>query len=361
MPCPSCSNRCWLYVPKRAKPVELNPAQHPRLYQFIAHLCDLLRVRVPGRIYLDCDLNASAGLRRGALSFFGNNLVLTVGLPLVAGLNTRQFAAVIAHELGHCTQALAMRLGYVIDGVNRWFSRVVYERDTWDEALAEWSDSVEDWRLSLIVACIHLAVWLSRKVLALLMLAGHAASCFLSRQMEYHADACAMVVAGSAGLESLLLRLREQAVLEHLACDALRHLWNKRHLSPDNVPDFLDQLERRAPADFHDQARQTLLNETAGWFATHPTAAQRIRKARQREEPGIFSLEEPARALFTDFTATARVVTGRHYCQNLRLAVTQPMLRPVSDFFDAAGNSGSEAPSPQPTRRARARTVPELM
>ena len=186
---------------KRAKPVELNPAQHPRLYQFIAHLCDLLRVRVPGRIYLDRDLNASAGLRRGALSFFGNNLVLTVGLPLVAGLNTRQFAAVIAHELGHCTQALAMRLGYVIDGVNRWFSRVVYERDTWDEALAEWSDSVEDWRLSLIVACIHLAVWLSRKVLALLMLAGHAASCFLSRQMEYHVDACAMVVAPSAGLD----------------------------------------------------------------------------------------------------------------------------------------------------------------
>ena len=101
---------------------------------------------------------------------------------------------------------------------------------------------------------------------------------------------------------------------------------------PDNVPDFLDQLERRALADFHDQARQTLLNETAGWFATHPTAAQRIRKARQREEPGIFSLEEPARALFTDFTATARVVTRRHYCQNLRLAVNQPMLRPVSDF-----------------------------
>jgi len=43
--------------PKRAEPIELNPAQLPWLYQFIAHLSDLLRVSMPKRIYLDCDLN----------------------------------------------------------------------------------------------------------------------------------------------------------------------------------------------------------------------------------------------------------------------------------------------------------------
>jgi hypothetical protein len=114
----------------------------------------------------------------------------------------------------------------------------------------------------------------------------------------------------------------------------------RRHQLPDSVPDFLDQLERRAPADFHEEARQTLLNETAGLFATHPTAAQRIQKARQRDEPGIFNLERPARALFNDFAAAARSVTSRHYRQNLRLPVTQPMLKPVSDFFqdDERGN-----------------------
>jgi Zn-dependent protease with chaperone function len=319
--------------PKRAEPIELNPAHHPRLYQFIAHLSDGLRVSMPKRIYLDCDLNASAGLRRGWMSFLGHDLVLTLGLPLIAGLNTRQFAAVVAHELGHCTQGLAMRLGFIIDSIDRWFLRVVYERDTWDEALDDWSNSTEDWRLSLVVACAHLAVWLSRKVLTLLMMLGHAASCFLSRQMEFHADACAMGVAGSGGLESLLIRLRELTVLEHLAYGALHQIWQKRHQLPDNVPDFLEQLERRVPAGFHDQTRQTLLNETAGFFATHPTACQRIQKARQRAQPGIFGLERPARALFNDFAGTARLVTGRHYRQTLRLAVTNPMLKPVTDFF----------------------------
>jgi Zn-dependent protease with chaperone function len=320
-------------TPKRAEPVELNPAQHPRLFQFIAHLSDLLYVSMPKRIYLDCEVGASAGFRGGWLSLLGNDLVLTLGLPLVAGLNTRQLAAVVAHELGHCTQALAMRLGYVIDRINRWFFRVVYERDTWDDSFEEWANSVDDWRLSLIVACARLAVWLSRKVLALLMLTGHAASCFLSRQMEFHADACAVSVVGSAGMESLLLRLREQVLLERLAYDGLQHFWQTRHQLPNSLPDFLGQLEERLPREFHDQSRLTLLNETVGLFATHPTAAQRIQKARQRATEGIFVLERPARWLFNDFGATSQLVTGRHYRENLRLAVTGPMLKPADDLF----------------------------
>ncbi len=189
---------------KRAEALELNPSQHPRLYQFIAHLSDLLRVSMPRRIYLDCELNA---------------------------------------------------------------------------------------------------------------------------------DACAMSVAGSAGLESLLIRLRELTVLEHLAYEGLQQFWREGHQLPNSVPDFLEQLEQRLPPEFHKQAQLTLLNETAGLFATHPTGAQRIRKARRRGEPGIFALEKPARALFSDFAGTAQIVTARHYRQTLRLAVTPPMLKPVSAFF----------------------------
>jgi len=224
--------------PKRATPIELNPAQHPRLYQFIAHLSDLLGVSVPKRIYLDCDLNASAGFRRGWLSFLGNDLVLNLGLPLVAGLNTRQFAAVVSHELGHCTQ------------------------------------------------------W-----------------------------------------------------LEQMGYGALNQIWQKRHQLPDSLPDFLDKLEGGLPDNFHENARLTLLNETAGVFATHPTAAQRIQKARRRYDPGVFAIEKPARQLFRDFAATAQVVTARHYRQNLRLAVTNPMLKPVGDFFQQPKPVASEEPT----------------
>lgn len=325
--------------PKTADPLELDPAKHQRLYQFIAQICDLLRVSMPKRIFLDCNLNAGAGFRRGFLSFFGHDLVMIIGLPLVAGLNTRQFAVVIAHELGHCTQGMAMRLTYVIDQVDRWFLRVIYERDSWDESFEEWADSVEDWRLSLIVGCAGVAIWVSRKVLALLMLIGHAASCFLARQMEYHADACSMAIAGSEALESLQLRLREQSILEELAYDGLQEIWQKRNQLPDSLPGFLEHLEAGMPANFHEQAQHTLLNETAGLFATHPTAAQRIRKARRSAQPGVFALEKPARALFHDFPRVAQVVTACHYRQTLGLPVTNPMLKPVAEFFPARRES----------------------
>jgi Zn-dependent protease with chaperone function len=318
---------------KRVEPIELNPAQHPRLYQFIAQLSDLLKVPLPQRIYLDCELNASAGFRRGLWSFFGNDLVLSLGLPLVAGLNTRQLAAVVSHELGHCTQAFAMRLGYLINRIDGWFVRVAYGRDSWDDSFDAWADSVSDWRLSLIVACARLAVWFSRKVLSLLLHIGHAASCFLSRQMEFHADACAIEIAGSDGLESLLLRLREQKVLQTVAYNALGQHWKRQHKLPKSIPDFLEKLESRLPPTFHEEARSTLLNETAGWFATHPTAAKRIQHARQRAVEGVFILELPSRFLFNDFTGTAQLITGMYYRQNLRLPVTDGALKPASEFF----------------------------
>jgi Zn-dependent protease with chaperone function len=318
---------------QRIEPVELNPAQHPRLYQFIAQLSDSLQVPLPRRIYLDCELNASAGFRRGLWSFFGNDLVLSLGMPLIAGLNTCQLAAVVAHELGHCTQAFAMRLGYLINRIDGWFIRVAYGRDTWDDSFEEWANSVHDWRMSLVVACARLAIWFSRKMLALLLHLGHAANCFLSRQMEFHADACAIEVAGSAGLESLLVRLREQAVLQSVANNTLGQHWKKRHQLPKSIPDFLEKLESRLPPTFHEDARMTLLNETAGWFATHPTPAQRIRQARRLAVEGIFTMEQPARLLFNDFTGTSQLITGMYYRQTLRLPITEGVLKPASEFF----------------------------
>jgi hypothetical protein len=288
---------------------------------------------MPKYIGLDCELNASARFRRGWFSFFGSDMNLTIGLPLVAGMNTCQLAAVIAHELGHFTQGAGMRLGYVIDRIDRWFMRVIYARDSWDEALDDWANSAHDWRMAIVVACIHLAVWFSRSVLKILMFCGHAASCFLSRQMEFHADSYAIGVAGVDGFEGMLIRLREQSILQSIADAGLPEIWNKRHQLPDSIPDFLRQLERQMPPDFHQQAGNTLLNEKTGLWTTHPTAARRIQKARQNGTQGVFHLERPGATLFGNFDELARQVTSAHYRERLRLAVRPAMLRPATDFL----------------------------
>jgi Zn-dependent protease with chaperone function len=174
--------------PRRSQPLALHPGVDAIVYAFIARICDTVGAPMPRRIDLTCDLNAAAGFRRGMWSLFGNDLVLTIGLPLVAGLTLRQFAGVMAHEFGHFTQGFGMRLSYVIRAVNGWFARVVYERDAFDVMLAEWSEDAEDWRIMLLGGCAQLGVGCSRLLLKLLMFTGHGVSCFLLRQMEYDAD-----------------------------------------------------------------------------------------------------------------------------------------------------------------------------
>src|SRR5204863_3813327 len=157
----------------KAQPLALNPAVESSLYAFIAKICDLVGAPMPKRIDLDCQLNAAAGFRRGALSLFGHDLVLMIGVPLVAGLSLREFAGVIAHEFGHFTQGFGMRLSYIIRSINGWFARVVYERDAWDLALEEWATEAEDARVMLVAGCARMAVGFSRLLLMRLMFIGH--------------------------------------------------------------------------------------------------------------------------------------------------------------------------------------------
>jgi Zn-dependent protease with chaperone function len=313
--------------------LSLDPVANPRLYEFIAHISERVGAPMPRRIYLDCELGASARFRRGWLSFFGRDLVLTIGLPFAAGLTARQLSAVVAHELGHFNQPVAMRLHYVASRINGWFWRVVHERDAWDESMDDWARSVGDSRLAIIVLCAQLGVWLSRRVLKLLMNVGHAASCFLSRQMENNADRIAIAITGSEGQESTLLRTRELAVLQSMAWQGLNQFWTKRRQLPDNLPEFLTHVESKMPANFKEHAHNTLLNETAGLFATHPTSAQRIRLARRAEEPGIFRLDLTAAVLFGDFALLSRMVTHSLYRDEMRLPVLPTMLKPTHEFI----------------------------
>ena len=93
----------------------------------------------------------------------------------------------LAHEFGHFTQGAGMRLTYVIRSINFWFARVVYERDEWDARLDDWAERARHpHRRSSDLA--RLFVWLTRRILWVLMMVGHVVSGLLLRQMEFDAD-----------------------------------------------------------------------------------------------------------------------------------------------------------------------------
>jgi len=312
-----------------AQPLALNPAAEPLLFALVRCVCDAVGAPFPKRIDVDCQLNASAGFRRGLLSFFGNDLVLTIGMPLVAGMSTRQFAGILAHEFGHFTQGFGMRLTYLIRTINMWFARIAYERDAWDATLEQWAAEAEDGRVAIIVALVRLAVWFSRLILKLLLFIGHGIGCFMLRQMEYDADSYEIKLAGSETFESAAKRLHVLGAALGKSYTELGNGWKASKRLPDNFPAFLMNHEAALS-----HAAKTELEDTAGLgktglFDSHPSDGDRIRQARKAGEPGVFDLDAPATMLFSNFEVLAKQVTHLHYEDDLGLPLAAAKLSPV--------------------------------
>lgn len=328
------------------KPVALNPQQEKQLFSFVHRICQIVGAPTPKRIDVDCEVNASASFRRGLLSFFGNDLVLTLGLPLVAGFNTRQLAGVLAHEFGHFAQGTGMRLTYVIRSINYWFSQVVYHRDGWDQKLEAWSRGI-DIRIGIILYAARIFVWLTRKILWCFMISGHTISCFMLRQMEFDADRYEAQLAGSNQYETTSMRLRFTAAAAQLAYDDLAVAWDEHRLV-DDLPQLVGANIGALSTDVESQFKQEVEQGKTGFFDTHPSDKERIANALQQKSGGVFSLEMPAAGLFTNFKKLSERVTLHYYQNELGLAVSPDLLvsgeeieqrkKTLQDHYDALDN-----------------------
>jgi Zn-dependent protease with chaperone function len=325
-----------------AQPLALNPANEPLLFAFINQVCRTVGSPVPSRIDINCELNASASFRRGFRSFFGDDLVLTLGLPLVAGMNLTQLGGIIAHEFGHFSQSFAMRMTYIINTVNRWFARVIYSRDQWDLLLDEWAQEEEDWRVQMIITCAIIGVAFSRQLLKPLMWIGVGISAFVSRQMEYNADAYSIEFVGSGVYEETAVRLETLSAALDTAYKQVHVPWNNSRALTDNFPKYIMLHDARMP----DERRAAIADRVglaeAHWYSTHPASGDRIRAARRSQKPGVFSLDIPAAELFSDFDVIARQVSLLHYTDDMGIPGPLIQLRPTSSFFETARGAAIE-------------------
>ncbi len=324
-----------VFAPRRetANPRSLDPREEPLLFAFVERVCAAVGAPAPSRIDVDSQINASASFRRGVASLVSSDLVLTLGLPLVAGLTLEQLAGVLAHEFGHFSQKAGMRLTYVIRSINRWFMRVVYERDSWDAAL---ETAAREGFLILIVISVHIArffVWLTRRVLWGLMMIGNLISGFMLRQMEYDADRHEARLVGSSTFESTCRELSRLGVAFQWSLNDLETSWREGELV-DNLPKLVAWRrvslaeETLREIDLHVDEAETEL------FATHPADADRIASALREGEVGVFSSDLGANVLFRDFDALCRATSLDFFHAVLGEEVRAEALRPLSSVVD---------------------------
>ena len=311
-----------------AEPRSLERDQEPVLFAFVEKLCATVGAPLPRRIDVDCEVNASASLRRGLLSLFSQDLVLTIGLPLAGGLSLQQLAGVLAHELGHFAQGAGMRVSYVIRRVNGWFARVVYERDAWDEKLAQASSGGDSW-VVVIAAISRAAVWLTRRVLWALMWLGHGISSFMMRQMEFDADRYEARLTGAGSFEATSQEIVRLSVAFQQSMADLGRMWQEGRLS-DDLPALVQVNRGRLNENVLLQLRRHAAETRTGIFDTHPADRDRVASARREGARGVFQSALPASALFRDFEALARGVTLEYYRELLDQDVDPERLQEVA-------------------------------
>ncbi|HEX3149267.1 MAG TPA: M48 family metallopeptidase, partial [Gemmataceae bacterium] len=285
---------------------------------------------VPSQIAVDCDVNASAGFGSGLTGLFGHTLTLTIGLPLIGGLNAKQLAGIIAHELGHFSQGAGMRLSYVIRSTNAWFARLVYERDNFDETLKDWGEAN-----NIAGAIIYVAyggIMITRGVLWVLMMTGHILSCFLIRRMEYDADRSEARLVGARVYESTGYRLAILTAAQMKAAEIVHDCWLK-DTYPDDFSALVVGLAERMSDRDRDDAECDLVEETTGLFDDHPSFSDRLASVQLENAKGVFRLDLPATDIFRAKPKLAEAASLDMYRTILGRGLRPHEYRPAKEYL----------------------------
>ena len=268
-------------------PYKLSPADEPLLFDVVEKICEEIGAPIPQEIHLTMDVNAFAWRR----SFFSSDFVLTLGMPLIAGFDISQFAGVLAHEFGHFSQKTATRLRAIIMTVNNWFADIVYEPNDWTEKFGNSGHYI-----ALMSWVARLFLWGTRLFFQLLMLLGHAISCFMSRQMEFNADTYATRLVGADVFEAMMQRLVSLSLATSLAHQDLHVAWQENRLA-DNLPGLILANEPHIPAHLLQQAFHAKQKARTGIFDLHPSHRERVRMARRYQQTPFFELSPSESAL----------------------------------------------------------------
>jgi len=194
---------------------EITQNTDPVLYNFISKVCAETKAPSPKKIFLIDDVNAFVSYDSVLLSlFFPARKNLYIGLGLINSSTVSELKAVIAHEFGHFSQGSMRFSSYVYH-----FNQIIYKMVADN---AEYNASLEKWAgfSGYFALFARLNVGLIRAVQSIMsafykvLNKGYMG---LARQMEFHADAVAASVAGSAPLITNLYRMElAKASYDHL-------------------------------------------------------------------------------------------------------------------------------------------------
>lgn len=296
----------------RKKLRTLNPKEEPLIYYFVDQICKSINSPTPKRINITPEPNASASFRNGLPSIIrGDDLVLTIGLPLITTLNVQQLGGIVAHECGHFSQRFGFRLHYIIYSINNWFARVVYERGAFEVWVKNELSKAGVYAILGWISLIY--IWITRIILWIFMKVGRIISSFMSRQMEFDADRFEIRIAGKKTFETntydlriLQIAWRDIKLMLYATCS--------QKILVDNLMGLIRSRANEISSQYKEGIVQDVFsNDKSNIFDIHPSDKNRIINARNSKETGILHLNNPAEALFSTIDIFSREVSSKLY------------------------------------------------
>ena len=320
-------------APGRSKNIQhVTRENQPVLFEFVEQICQKVGAPAPTQIDLDCEFNASASFRRGFLSFGSNDLVLTLGVPIIACQSTEQLASVVAHEFGHFRQGVAMRSDYLIRHLMGWFMQYAHYGNIRDKIVNLYDSELSNSSLYNFVSGLG---YLGRQMMWCFGYVGHIFSGSLSREMEYDADRHAIHLAGSrAFIESMAVTER-YAVAHEIAMMNAGQLFEGGSIMLKNIPRFTMYIGKTMAAETVSRLRQENEEQKEEMLDTHPPTRDRVAAANEANQNGILRIGRPATDLVHNWNALCQAVTMDLYSDVLGERVAPNHLSPLEEVLKA--------------------------
>lgn len=335
---------------KPPRPMWVSRREEPLLFAYVDRLCDVIRVPRPHRIEVTADANAAAYIDNGLLGLFRRRLVLSVGLPLVACMDLRQFTSVVAHELGHFAQGGSMRLRYLVQHINLFFFKLAYRRSAIDDFVASLSQGESWWGFHLVALLAQMMMFLARLILSGLAWLSFCFSRHLGRQAEFDADRQAARVAGAASTASALTLVSTLAASSSVAVNAAKQSWLRRRLLPDDLIEVTTDALGRLPGPVVRALAEAELDAVGKWSDSHPPLGKRLDSLKRSKLAGVQRLDcDTAAVLFKDFDDACKMATLDFYRGVLGDHLQPEHLVPFASFAaEKAAATAKQAASAEP-------------
>jgi len=267
--------------------VVLDKAKAPGVFAISEALAARLNIPPPDKIYIELGAGAWVELR-GLKQKIGRTHV-GLGYDLLAGLNTKEIEAVLAHELAHAK--------LVNRNLKRWLNFGLSRSVKLANHLAATVDAARQQKKEFFIAEQLFAVSDNFTRVCVRLIATY------SRQDEFDADRCAAELCGPGSLRTSLLKL------DSLEPKLARLPWNERMAQIQSDDGLSRWLVNELSVDLESNRTPVAKISVANPYSTHPSTTDRLAALTDLPETHMADLPSGI-TLLADADEIARELAG---------------------------------------------------